>query len=196
MKIKEISTRFKNKMQSLEVIVSAIGALMSVGVVIYGVIHLGFRETWPEMVLNLFYLACIVMMVMYYFKRIDSRRFNYLSSVCLGITVLLRDILFPPPLEKYPVRLICLILAVTLLVLFTFFYSRKNWKSYTEGNLRLLYIIDSVLALLYNLVIYFYPVNEYTGYLLTEIWIRPAIIYGLVACFMSESRAKNKEAQQ
>lgn len=30
------------------------------------------------------------------------------------------------------------------------------------------------------------PDNEYTTYLLTEIWIRPTLIYGLVACFVSE----------
>ena len=35
-------------------------------------------------------------------------------------------------------------------------------------------------------VIYFTPVDEYTDYLLTEIWIRPTITYGLVACFVSE----------
>jgi len=39
---------------------------------------------------------------------------------------------------------------------------------------------------LYHYVIVYNPVNEYTAYLITEIWIRPTIIYGLVACFMSE----------
>lgn len=32
------------------------------------------------------------------------------------------------------------------------------------------------------------PINEYTNYLLTEIWIRPTITYGLVACFVSEAK--------
>ena len=30
------------------------------------------------------------------------------------------------------------------------------------------------------------PINEYTDYMLTEIWIRPTITYGLVACFVTE----------
>ena len=37
----------------------------------------------------------------------------------------------------------------------------------------------------FNYVIYISPINEYTNYLLAEIWIRPTIIYGLVACFVS-----------
>ncbi|MBQ9410029.1 MAG: hypothetical protein IJU21_00300 [Bacteroidales bacterium] len=30
--------------------------------------------------------------------RITTRQFNYWCSLCLGVTVLLRDILFPPPI--------------------------------------------------------------------------------------------------
>ena len=43
-----------------------------------------------------------------------------------------------------------------------------------------------VIAGLYHYVIVYNPVNEYTTYLLTEIWIRPTLIYGLVACFVTE----------
>jgi hypothetical protein len=46
-----------------------------------------------------------------------------------------------------------------------------------------------VIAGLYNYVINRNPINEYTNYLLTEIWIRPTIVYGLVACFASEKEA-------
>jgi len=41
------------------------------------------------------------------------------------------------------------------------------------------------IAGLYNYVIYISPINEYTDYFLTEIWISPTIIYGLAACFVS-----------
>ena len=139
--------------------------------------------------LNLCYIACLVMMGMYFFKRLNSQRFNYWSSVCAGVTVLLRDILFPPPLESYPIHLVCLTLSVALLVLFTYFYARKDWKRYTKRNLWLLFIIDTAIAGLYNYVIFRNPINEYTNYLLTEIWIRPTLIYGLVACFASEKEA-------
>ena len=156
---------------------------------LYGISQFGLGEAWPELVLNLFYIACVVMMAMYFFKRIDSQRFNYWSSVCAGITVLLRDILFPPPLENYPIHLACLTLSVMLVLMFTFFYARKDWKRYTKRNLWLLFIIDMVIAGLYNYVINRNPINEYTNYLLTEIWIRPTIVYGLVACFASEKEA-------
>ena len=69
---------------------------------------------------------------------------------------------------------------------FTYFYARKDWKSYTKRSLWVLFIIDMVIAGLYHFVIFFNPVNEYTTYLLTEIWIRPTLIYGLVACFVTE----------
>ena len=47
-------------------------------------------------------------------------------------------------------------------------------------------VIDMVIAALYNLDIYLEPTNEYTNYMMTEIWIRPTITYGLVACFVTE----------
>jgi hypothetical protein len=51
-------------------------------------------------------------------------------------------------------------------------------------------VIDVLIAILYNYDIYLEPVNEYTNYLLTEIWIRPTITYGLVACFVTETEKK------
>jgi len=100
---------------------------------------------------------------------------------------MLRDVLFAPPLAYYSLHLVCLMLSVALLILLTYFYSRKNWQSYTKRNLWIICVIDMVIAALYNLDIYIEPINEYTPYLLTEIWIRPTITYGLVACFVSET---------
>lgn len=181
-----MKARFKNKSQIFDIVVNAAAVILSVGVMLYGIGHFGLSESWPELVLNLLYIACVIMMVMYFFGRIDSKRFNYWCSICVGIAVLLRDILFPPPLESFPVHLICLALSVLLLLMLTYFYARRDWQSYTKRNLWMLFVIDMAIAGLYNLVIYFNPVNDYTGYLLTEIWIRPTIIYGLVACFVSE----------
>ena len=187
-----METRFKKKSQIIDIGITAVGAVLSVGIMLYGVSHFGIGEAWPELVLNLCYIACLVIMAMYFFKRLDSQRFNYWSSVCVGITVLLRDILFPPPLENYPLHLVCLALSVLLLLMLTFFYARKDWKSYTKLNLWLLFIIDMVIAGLYHFVIFFNPINEYTNYMLTEIWIRPTLIYGLVACFVTENETQAK----
>lgn len=79
-----------------------------------------------------------------------------------------------------------------LLCSLTFFYARKNWKSYSKGNLWGLFIIDVLIASFYNLSIYLEPINEYTDYLLIEIWIRPTIMYGLVACFVTEASKESK----
>ena len=190
-----METRFKKKSQIFDIVFTGIGAVLSVGVMLYGVIHFGLSDAWNELVLNLFYIACLVMMVLYFFKRIDTQRFNYWSSICVGITVLLRDILFPPPLVNYPLHLVCLALSVLLLLMLTFFYSRKDWKSYTKGNLWMLFVIDMVIAGLYHYVIVTSPTDEYTNYLLTEIWIRPTLIYGLVACFVSGKEEQEMEAQ-
>ena len=47
-----------------------------------------------------------------------------------------------------------------------------------------------LIAMLYNYDIYIEPFSEYTNYTLTEIWIRPTITYGLVACFATEVEKK------
>lgn len=182
-----MQTRFKKGVKFFDVGITAVAGMLSVGIMLYGVFHFGLAESWPELVLNLFYVACLVMMWMYFFSyRITTPQFNYWCSVSVGITVLLRDILFAPPLAFYALHLTCLTLAVLLLCTLTYFYARKNWKSYTKSNLWVIFIIDMLIAALYNWAIYLEPIDEYTNYLLTEIWIRPTIIYGMVACFVTE----------
>ena len=187
-KIAVMKVRFKKKTEIFDVLITAVGGVISVGTMLYGVWHLGLHETWPELVLNIFYIACLAMMGMYFFKyRITTLQFNYWCSVCVGATVLLRDILFAPPLAFFAIHLACLAFSVLLLLMLTFFYARKEWKTYSKRNLWMICIIDMVIAALYTYDIYLEPINEYTNYLLTEIWIRPTITYGLVACFVSET---------
>ena len=181
-----MNTRFKKNAKIFDIGITAVAGMVSVAVMLYGVAHFGLQEAWPELVLNLFYIACLVMIWMYFFNRLDTQRFNYWCSVSVGITVLLRDILFAPPLAYYALHLLCLTLSVLLLCMLTFFYARKNWQSYTKRNLWAICIIDMIIAALYNYDIYLEPFSEYTNYMLTEIWIRPTITYGLVACFVTE----------
>ena len=187
-----MEVRFKKKSEIIDVAITGVGGIVSVVTMLYGVWHLGLSETWPELVLNLFYIACLTMMGMYFFKyRITTMQFNYWCSLCIGATVLLRDVLFAPPLSIYIIRLACLTLSVVQLLMLTFFYARKEWKTYSKRNLWMICIIDMVIAALYTIDIQLEPVNEYTPYLLTEIWIRPTITYGLVACFVSEAKEDN-----
>jgi len=182
-----MQTRFKKEAKIFDIVITAVAGMFSVGMMLYGVAHFGLSESWPELVLNFFYIACLVMIWMYFFNyRITTQQFNYWCSISVGITVLLRDILFAPPLASYALHLACLTLSVLLLCTLTYFYARKNWKSYTKRNLWVICIIDMLIAALYNWAIYLEPTSEYTNYLLTEIWIRPTITYGLVACFVTE----------
>lgn len=182
--------RFNERRQIFDILITGLAGILSVCVMLYGVFHFGLNETWPELVLNLFYLTCLVMMWMYFFNRLKPDQLNYWCSVCLGVTILMRDILFAPPLAFNSLRLICLVLSVVLLLMLTYFYSRKDWKSYTKSNLWMICVVDMVIAALYNLDIYLEPADEYTPYVLTEIWIRPTITYGLVACFLTETKEK------
>ena len=182
-----MKTRFKKNAKIFDIVITALAGLVSVGIMLYGVGHFGLKNTWPELVLNLFYISCLVMIGMYFFNRMDTQRFNYWCSISVGMTVLLRDILFAPPLAYYSLHLACFTLSVLLLCMLTFFYARKNWQSYTKMNLWAICVVDILIATLYNLDIYLEPTDEYTNYMLTEIWIRPTITYGLVACFVTEA---------
>ena len=51
----------------------------------------------------------------------------------------------------------------------------------------MIFIVDVLIALLYNLDILIEPADEYTTYMMVEIWIRPTITYGLVACYVKEA---------
>ena len=183
-----METRFKKGAKIFDIVITAVAGMFSVGMMLYAVFYFGLGEAWPELVLNMFYIACLVMIWMYFFnsRRITTQQFNYWCSVSVGMTVLLRDILFPPPVPFYAIHLSCLTLSVLLLCMLTYFYARKDWKSYTKSNLWVICIIDMLIAALYNWAIFLEPTDEYTNYMLTEIWIRPTITYGLVACFVTE----------
>ena len=186
-----MQTRFKKNAKIFDIGVTAVAAVLSVGIMLFGVFYYGLSHTWPELILNFFYIACLVMMWMYFFNspRITTQQFNYWSSVCVGITILLRDILFAPPLANYPLHLACFTLSVLLLCTLTYFYARKDWKSYSKSNLWAIFVIDMVIATLYQIdIMYFEATDESTNYMLTEIWIRPTITYGLVACFVTETQ--------
>ena len=186
-----MQTRFKKIGKVFDIGITAVAAVLSVGVMLFGIFHFGLRESWPELVLNLFYIACLVMIWMYFFNspRITTQQFNYWCSILVGITVLLRDILFAPPLANYPLHLACFTLSVLLLCTLTYFYARKDWKSYSKSNLWAIFVIDMVIATLYQIdIMYFEATDESTNYMLTEIWIRPTITYGLVACFVTETQ--------
>ena len=188
--IKLMQTRFKKNAKIADILVTSIGGTLSVGLMLYGVYHFGLSHAWPELVLNLFYIACLVMIWMYFFNyRITTQQFNYWCSLSAACTVLLRDILFAPPMANLVLRSACFTLSVLLLCTLTYFYARREWKSYTKRNLWIIFVIDAVIAALYHLdIVYFEAVDEYTDYLLTEIWIRPTITYGLVACFVTEAK--------
>ena len=183
-----MKTRFKKGTKVFDIVITAVAGMFSVGMMLYGVFYFRLGNAWPELVLNLFYVACLAMIWMYFFDRLDTLKFNYWCSISVGMTVLLRDILFPPPLANYPLRLSCFTLSVLLLCTLTYFYARKDWQSYSKSNLWAICGIDVLIATLYNIdIMFFEPIDEYTNYSMTEIWIRPTIIYGLVACFVTES---------
>ena len=189
-----MQTRFNKNAKVFDIVITAVAAMFSVGMMIYGVFHFGLAEAWPELVINLFYIACLVMIWMYFFnsRLITTDQFNYWCSISVGITVLLRDILFPPPLAYYWIHLSCFTLSVLLVMMLTYFYARKDWQSFSKGNLWLIFVVDALIATLYNIDIYLEPFDETSYYAMTEIWIRPTITYGLVACFVTEAKESSK----
>jgi hypothetical protein len=183
--------RFKKKFKIFDIGITAVAGLLSVGVMCHGVYKFGLEESGEQLVLNLFYVACLVMIGLYFFNLMKTDHFNYWCSICVGITILLRDILFPPPMELYSLHVICLFLSVWMLLMLTYFYARKQWKTYTKRDLWMIFLVDVVIAALYNYDISIEPTSKYTDYFLIEIWIRPTITYGLVACFVAETEDKS-----
>ncbi len=135
--------RFKKKSKIFDIVITALAGMCSVGVMLYGVWHFGLEESYEELVLNVFYLACLVMMWMYFFNRLEAQRFNYWCSVCVGITVLLRDILFPPPLAFQPLQLACLTLSVLLLLHHRLAHCRTLQLRYLSGTHQQIYRLSA-----------------------------------------------------
>lgn len=187
--------RFKKKIKIADVGVTAIAGIVSVCAMYYAVYKFGMQEAGEELILNMFYVACLTMIGLYFFNRMSPDQFNYRCSLCVGMTILLRDILFPPPLANNTLQVICLFLSVVLLLMLTFFYARKQWQTYTKRDLWMIFFVDVLIAALYNYDLYIEPLQDYTDYLMIEIWIRPTITYGLVACFVTELEEKEVEVR-
>ena len=49
-----METRFKKKSQIFDIGMTAAAAVLSVGIMLYGISHFGLKESWPELVLNVF----------------------------------------------------------------------------------------------------------------------------------------------
>jgi hypothetical protein len=76
-----MQTRFKKGAKIFDIAITAVAGMVSVGIMLYGVGHFGLQEAWPELVINFFYIACLVMIWLYFFNRLDSHHFNYWCSV-------------------------------------------------------------------------------------------------------------------
>lgn len=58
----------------------------------------------------------------------------------------------------------------------------------------MIFIVDMILAALYHYdIVYYEAPIVIKDYVLTEIWIRPTITYGLVASFLSETGGEDKK---
>ncbi len=183
------NVRFKKKAKVIDILITAVSAMVSVGVMFYAVVHFGLKDTWVELILDMFYLACLVMMWMFFFNRLKPDHFNYWCTLCVGMTILIRDILVPADFNSEVLRISSLILSELLLLTLTYFYSRRRWKSYSKRDLWTIFVIDVLIAAIYQYEIsVLQPITEGTNYLLTEIWIRPTITYGLVACYVTETK--------
>ncbi len=181
----------KKKKGNVDIALVIASIVLSVATIIYGVFKFGLNDgySWLGLLMSGCYLWCVILIVMFIYNiHITYNQFNYWCSVGVGISVLLRDILFPSELAFYPIDLSCRALSVLLLCMLTYFCARNEWKTYTKQNLWMICIVDTAIALLYNLDIYLEPTNEYTDFFLADIWIRPTITYGMVTCFVAESR--------
>ena len=67
-----MKTRFNKNAKVFDIGITAVAGMVSVGIMLYGVGHFGLKETWPELVLNLFYIACLVMIWMYFFDKMGT----------------------------------------------------------------------------------------------------------------------------
>ena len=54
-----MQTRFKKNAKIFDIVITSVAGILSVVVVLYGVFHFGLAEAWPELVLNMFYIALL-----------------------------------------------------------------------------------------------------------------------------------------
>ena len=73
--------RYKKKAKIFDIGIAFVVGIISVATMIYGVFHFGLKGSWPELTLNVFYLASLAMILLYFSNRINSIQFNYWCSI-------------------------------------------------------------------------------------------------------------------
>lgn len=72
-----IQTRFKKKIKIIDIVITAVAGMLAVGDMLYGIHTYGLKEIWLEPVLDVFYIACLIMIWMYFFNKLETNQFNY-----------------------------------------------------------------------------------------------------------------------
>ena len=74
---------------------TAIAGFLSVGVMYYAVYKFGLQEAGEELILNMFYVASLTMIGLYFFNHMSPNQFNYSCSICaatIGHICVTRDL--------------------------------------------------------------------------------------------------------
>ena len=77
-----MKTRFKKGTKVFDIVITAVAGMFSVGMMLYGVFYFGLGNAWPELVLNLFYIACLVMIWMYFFNYRITTHSSTTGALC------------------------------------------------------------------------------------------------------------------
>ena len=79
-----MQTRFTKKAKVFDIGITAVAGMLSVVVMLYGVFHFGLPEAGPELVLNLFYIACLVMICFFHSSCLDVKLLKLLVCYVSG----------------------------------------------------------------------------------------------------------------
>ena len=69
-----METRFKKKSQLFDIGITAVAAMLSVGIMLYAIVHFGLGEAWPELLLNVCYIICLVLMGLYLLRQMAKKK--------------------------------------------------------------------------------------------------------------------------
>lgn len=147
---------------------------------------------WSDLIVHLLYLACFMLMFLYLFDvGVSSHAMFKYSLLTFGLTILLQNILFPPPSPSSGFTAAASFLAVAIIGALIVWY--MGWRDIHRSN-RMAVVI--LVALVISCALYTWSALRmgaiFTSMVITVIgiWIRPLIAACIFACYLFRMKKK------
>lgn len=152
--------------------------------------------SWPDLIVHFLFVTCFLLLLVYLYRGgMSSHAMFKYSLLTFGVTIILQNVLFPPPSPSTGFTAMTSFLAVAIIGALIVWY--MGWQDVKRSK-HMALVILAALAIdssLYTWSLYVMGAR-FTSMTVTviSIWVKPAIAACIFACYIFRMAKKNEKA--